>query len=242
MAEVLKQEQTSHPEKQIIIRSTLPQHFDNHQLYPPGYYYGSIMNTKCLNESNFKEHFSNFYQQRLCTDFGFKYLNSAPLYAERWDLHYDKVSYFKNHNDCTHWCFTPENIMPEVALIQSDSRIKITPVKSLSPSKKRTTSLFFSCKSTTWWHTFLCGVARSQGLSSGLWHRFICPLLDGRSAFKCVRSSAQNSTSEAGFFFQQCTIKQCNSLTKIVSESGDWRLAWPWLALRKQLKQGRSPA
>ena len=46
--------------------------------------------------------------------YGFKYLDSVAIYADRWDLHYPN---HKPAADCTHSCYTPETIIPELALL-----------------------------------------------------------------------------------------------------------------------------
>ena len=53
----------------------------------------------------------NYYLEELSQQYGFKILNSAALYADRWDLHFPK------NKDWLHFCATPETAVPEMALL-----------------------------------------------------------------------------------------------------------------------------
>ncbi len=99
MAEVLKQELAVYPFRQIIFRNTLPVH------------YPSQTGGSCSRESP-PEFFTNGVFEELAMKSGFKYLNSAPIYKDRGDMHLEG-----NVVDCMHWCYSPELIVPEIALL-----------------------------------------------------------------------------------------------------------------------------
>lgn len=108
----------SQPRTQIILRSTLPQHFRAEKKFRGGYFQeeadrSKFAYSKCLTGPNDLAHWTNPILRRIAHAYGFQYLNSFPLYADRWDLHYLN----KTPTDCTHWCYTPEVIGPEVALL-----------------------------------------------------------------------------------------------------------------------------
>ena len=98
-------------DKVIIARSTLPQHFDNHGIYPDGYYkhFDGNFTRRCTEKSNWHEHRNNALLKQVSDVYGFHYLNSAALYAERWDKHEPR--------DCTHYCVEPETSFAEMQLI-----------------------------------------------------------------------------------------------------------------------------
>ncbi len=118
MAHVLREETRKNSEKIVILRTTLPQYFYAGPEYPIGYYTdlpGFVNYIKehksCLNQTFDKNHWTNFFLEKFSKEYGFKFLDSAPLYTDRWDLvHYGKI-------DCTHFCYTPEIAVPEIALL-----------------------------------------------------------------------------------------------------------------------------
>ncbi len=107
MADIIKREVSLHPHKQVIIRSTLP----THTFYTED---GSYHHTssECWREST-ENHFTNYYMELICKVYKFKFLNSAPIYIERGDLHYPEHT----PKDCTHWCYSPEPYVPEISLM-----------------------------------------------------------------------------------------------------------------------------
>lgn len=110
LADILQREQLKHTTKQVIVRSTLPQHFStNDGLYMPK---GNLIHKGCSNKSMHNEHWTNQHLKTIAQQYGFKYMDSAPFYVDRWDLH-------ANPRDCTHSCLTAEVTIPEMALLNS---------------------------------------------------------------------------------------------------------------------------
>ena len=111
MCNILQKEVKLHPEKQVMFRSTLPQHFDSSD--GSGYYNGQFKPTSCAVQPTVRSHWTNEVTKHVSMQYGFKYLDSAPIYMDRWDLHFpDHV-----HLDCTHFCYTPETFVPEFVLL-----------------------------------------------------------------------------------------------------------------------------
>ena len=113
VAGLLREELTRHPHKQVIFRSTLPQHFSNGKRNG-GYFRGFNKDRTCYGE-NYRQHWSNKYMKEVSKRYGFKFLDSFPIYADRWDLHFPDSPV---KLDCTHFCFTPETIIPELTLLE----------------------------------------------------------------------------------------------------------------------------
>lgn len=110
VAELFQMEVSKHPDKQVILRSTLPQHFPTKN----GYYDVMHRNRQpgCAQKSTVEEHWSNEFLKNTKQQFGFKYLDSFPIYKERWDLHWKPI-------DCSHSCHTAETTVPELALLNN---------------------------------------------------------------------------------------------------------------------------
>lgn len=110
LADILQVEVLKHPGKQVIIRSTLPQHFSTKD----GWYRGrrNLKQKACSNKTLHNEHWTNFYLKMTSDQYKFKYMDSAPFYTDRWDLH-------ANPKDCTHSCLTAEITIPEMNLFNS---------------------------------------------------------------------------------------------------------------------------
>ncbi len=112
LAELFKTAASKYPAKQVILRSTLPQHF------PGGNGYFDVQKSieegffieGCANKSTVEEHWSNKYLKNTAKQFGYKYLDSFPIYKDRWDLHWKQT-------DCTHMCYTAETTVPDIALL-----------------------------------------------------------------------------------------------------------------------------
>ncbi len=109
MAEVIKDEVTRHPQKQVIVRSTLPTHA------PYNENDDVLLTTRNCQQEARRDHFTNYYLKQIADTYGFKFLFSAPIYKERGDMHLPLRK--QNKNDCTHWCYSPEVIVPELALL-----------------------------------------------------------------------------------------------------------------------------
>ncbi len=111
MTDFLKIEVSTHPEKQVILRSTLPQHFPTTSGYKDHLKTRDITES-CPHRSTTEEHWSNEFMRNISQQFGFKYLDSFPIYKDRWDLHWKP-------NDCTHNCYTAETTVPDLALLNN---------------------------------------------------------------------------------------------------------------------------
>ena len=115
---ILQQELQSHPEKTVIVRGTLPQHFSGHGIFPDGYYIqdlaAKVKKKKCITHSNYEDHWTNFYLKTFSKTNGYAYLDSPSIYADRWDLHKQMPG---PKVDCTHFCHTPETLVAELVLL-----------------------------------------------------------------------------------------------------------------------------
>ncbi len=108
LGKIAQAEMRNHPGKEVILRSTLPQHFLTHD----GWFHKNKEKSKKCNKISYKEHWTNSYLKSTVAQFGFKYMDSAPFYVDKWDLH-------ANPRDCTHSCLTAEVTIPEMALLNS---------------------------------------------------------------------------------------------------------------------------
>ncbi len=110
LADILHRAKLADPEKQVIFRSTLPQHF----LTKDGWYRGkgAFKGRECSSNTSHREHWTNQHLKNIAEHYRFKYMDSAPFYIDRWDLHW-------NPQDCTHSCLTAEVTIPEMALLNS---------------------------------------------------------------------------------------------------------------------------
>ncbi len=117
IAEILKKEVQLHPDKVVMWRSTLPQHFDGMNVTSDGYYTGLLLYKACIKETFKGIHWTNIYMEQVSSEYGFKFLNTAPLYMDRWDLHFSTYVAKSGNVDCTHSCYTPEVLAPEIALM-----------------------------------------------------------------------------------------------------------------------------
>ena len=113
IAHILNTELSKHPEKQVVFRNTLPQHF--YRGKGRDRYFRGFNKSKICFGTNNVQHWTNKYMKEVSKHYGFKYLESFPIYADRWDLHVRKTGRL----DCTHFCYTPELIVPEIALLNT---------------------------------------------------------------------------------------------------------------------------
>ena len=111
MAKIMKSEMMKHPHKQVICRNTLPQHFQG--VDGNFYFEGFDKSLKCSQKTNNLQHWTNKHLKEICKTYGFKYLDSFPIFADRWDMHEP----WRIPPDCSHYCFTPELVVPEIALL-----------------------------------------------------------------------------------------------------------------------------
>ena len=117
LAHILRKELASHPEKVVIFRSTLPQHFDGMELLPDGYYTDGFTYKACMKETFSGAHWTNVYMEKISKEYGFKFLYSAPVYMDRYELHLEYDGGRKTRIDCTHFCYSPELVGPELTLL-----------------------------------------------------------------------------------------------------------------------------
>ncbi len=115
VADILKKELRNNPSKQVIVRSVLPGHgvFDAYGDAIPGSKSEKIQEPHHCKQTMNLNHFTNYYMEQISDMFGFQYLNSAPIYKDRGDMHFPE----REITDCTHWCYSPETYMPEIALL-----------------------------------------------------------------------------------------------------------------------------
>ncbi len=101
----------------IIFRMTLPQHF--YSVTQTGWYHDTTNEEKHKKDCSFiknpARHFMDNIVRKYALKYGFQILDEFEIFSARSDLH-QKVHGIK---DCTHYCFTMETIMPQLApLIQ----------------------------------------------------------------------------------------------------------------------------
>ena len=101
---------------QVILRSTTPQHFIT--VSGSGFYSQRIRMKeakRCLKLVPHPiSHPTNHFLLDMAQRYNFKYLDNLPIYFERGDL---KVEQWSGYLDCTHHCYTPELVWPEVVLL-----------------------------------------------------------------------------------------------------------------------------
>ena len=102
--------------KRVIVRATLPQHFNSHSGL--GMYGDRVTNgsKKCATKVPFPVlHPTNYFLRNIARRFNFSLLDNFSIYYERGDF---SGSILKgNKLDCTHHCYTPELIWPELVLL-----------------------------------------------------------------------------------------------------------------------------
>ena len=108
-------ETTRNTTKQVILRATLPQHFITKS--GMGFYHRDLKWQKgCFTKVLFPvPHPTNYFLKIMARRFGFYFLDSFSIYHERGDLTLGRKA--PNKMDCTHHCFTPELIWPELVLL-----------------------------------------------------------------------------------------------------------------------------
>ncbi len=112
---ILRAELQTNPQKQVVLRGNLPQHFPGNNGY---FAFTKVQNYRkigCTNKTTEREFFTNYALKSTAKENNFKYMDSFPFYMERWDLHDKK----KKHFDCSHYCITAEITVPELALLNS---------------------------------------------------------------------------------------------------------------------------
>ncbi len=112
--DVIKKEVVLNPNKQVIIRSTLPMHtFSTIPLSTLPQFYSDLSPEHSCKLKTLQNHHTNFYMEQISKLYGFKFLNSAPIYKDRGDLHFPE----RQRSDCIHWCYSPETYIPEIVLL-----------------------------------------------------------------------------------------------------------------------------
>ena len=121
LAGVLREE-TKQLKKTVLFRNTLPQHYAGPEIPSQNYedspeYLNSSLrkDNRYLNQTFDQMHWTSFYLEKVSRLYGFGFLDSDPLYTDRWDLHFQLPGASKV--DCSHYCYTPELFVPEVALL-----------------------------------------------------------------------------------------------------------------------------
>ncbi len=115
VAGILRAELLRDPKKQVILRSILPQHFPGNDGYYVETKVPQYKRTGCAKKTTMREHENNGILKATAKQYNFKYLDSFPIYMDRWDLHWRE----KQSVDCTHSCITAEITIPELALLNS---------------------------------------------------------------------------------------------------------------------------
>ena len=108
---ILQNEMIKDKRKQVVFRATLPQHFLSKA--NTGLYEQYNPNASCAKSTSIIENHTNALLKAAAEKYGFKYLNNYYIYRDRFDLH----SRTKK-GDCTHYCYTPELIIPELILLE----------------------------------------------------------------------------------------------------------------------------
>ena len=108
-ASIFTEEKWKDPRKVFIFRNMPSQHFN----VADGFFKEVMSSTEkeCSKKPNLLEHWTGIYMKEVSQVYGFHFMNSAALYADRWDLH------FPENRDCIHSCLTPEVAIAEMALM-----------------------------------------------------------------------------------------------------------------------------
>ena len=107
---------TRNTSKQVIVRATLPQHFITKSGL--GFYGDSATSgtRKCDAKVPYPEpHFTNYFLKNMVRRFNFSFMDNFSIYYERGDLTLGQKA--PNILDCTHHCYSPELIWPELVLL-----------------------------------------------------------------------------------------------------------------------------
>ena len=107
---------TRNTSTQVIVRATLPQHFITKS--GMGLYGDSATSgiRKCDTKVPFPEpHFTNYFLKNMATRFNFSFMDNFSIYYERGDLTLGQKA--PTILDCTHHCYEPELIWPELVLL-----------------------------------------------------------------------------------------------------------------------------
>ncbi len=99
---------------QIIYKMTSPQHFATST--GTGWYedLADPQNRQCVNNTYPARHFIDSIAKQYASQHGFSIFDDFDIFTSRWDMHP-----FRNTKgaDCTHYCFSMETVMPQLALL-----------------------------------------------------------------------------------------------------------------------------
>ena len=109
-SQLLKEEIKLHDWKQIVYRATLPQHF--YSKSNTGFFQKFNPNSSCAKVTSVVENPTNALLKAAAERYGFKYLDNYYIYKDRYDLH-SRIKI----GDCTHYCYSPELLVPELILL-----------------------------------------------------------------------------------------------------------------------------
>ncbi len=115
VAAMLQSELAKKPQKQVIFRSTPPQHFAGNDGYHAAAQVPQYKQVGCQKLTTRREHETNDLLKFVAEKYKFKYMDSFPIYMDRWDLHWKP----KTAMDCSHNCIIAEVAVPELALLNS---------------------------------------------------------------------------------------------------------------------------
>ena len=96
---------------QIVYKLTVPQHFITAS--GAGWYNERTSNKRCVRVPKPDRYPSDHVMKYYANRYGFKVLDDFDIFVNRSDLHQDMSDY----TDCSHYCFTVETIMPQIALL-----------------------------------------------------------------------------------------------------------------------------
>ena len=103
---------------QIIFKVTLPQHLrpESHSMQTGLYHARSVPDNPlqaCTFVKNPRRHAMDAVVRQYAQEYGFQMFDDFDIFSARWDLHQEVAT----KRDCTHYCFTMETIMPQLALL-----------------------------------------------------------------------------------------------------------------------------
>ena len=123
-------ETRKNPHKKVVLRSTLPTHHLATQnrktktgVFRPGLF-DEMRKKTCWHGVPPVDDPTNGHQKTLAETFGFAFYDAFNVYKARGDLHsvkylFDSKAKNRSVRDCTHFCYSPELIFPELALLNN---------------------------------------------------------------------------------------------------------------------------
>ncbi len=95
----------------LILRNTLPQHFQSS--HHSGRYEPNRLGEKCVPVRQPERYTTDIIAEYFAKLHNIRILNDAGIFADRWDLHQQ----IKPKLDCTHFCYTPATVWPQLTLL-----------------------------------------------------------------------------------------------------------------------------